>query len=172
MGPLDCELLDSSQGGIHRLCIAPPQVIAMNRSLGVMLGSLAVAGILIASLVGGGSFWSRTDLRQAAASPLLLYCAVANREVIEAIRADYQREFNREIEIQYGPSQTLLSSIEVSGTGDLYLPADESFLEIGKEKGLIEETIEVATMRAVLVVHRIQRHRKKPPPACADGGYR
>lgn len=126
----------------------------MNRSLGVMLGSLAVAGILVASLVGGGSFWSRTDKRQSSVSPILLYCAVANREVIEAIRADYQREFDREIEIQYGPSQTLLSSIEVSGTGDLYLPADESFLEIGKEKSLIEETIEVATMRAVLVVHR------------------
>src|SRR5690606_19001228 len=139
--------------------IVPPQVIAMNRSLGVMLGSLVLAGILVASLVGGGSFWSRTDNGRTSVSPLLLYCAVANREVIEAIRTDYQREFGREVEIQYGPSQTLLSSIEVSGTGDLYLPADESFLEMGKAKELIEETIEVAKMRAVLVVRRDEAGR-------------
>ncbi len=126
----------------------------MNRSLGVMLGSLAVACLLVASLVGGGSLWPRSGNGQSSASPILLYCAVANREVIETIREDYRREFGREVEIQYGPSQTLLSSIEVSGTGDLYLPADESFLELGKAKSLIEETIEVAKMRAVLVVHR------------------
>lgn len=131
----------------------------MNRSLGVMLGSLVLAGILVASLVGGGSFWSRTDNGRTSVSPLLLYCAVANREVIEAICADYQREYGREIEIQYGPSQTLLSSIEVSGTGDLYLPADDSFLAIGKEKSLIEETIPVAKMQAVLVVHRDSQQR-------------
>lgn len=156
MGPCAFKLLHLRFGVGESLpsSLFPPQVIAMNRSLGVMLGSLAVAGILIASLVGGGSFWSRSDNSQPTAAPLLLYCAVANREVIEAIRADYQQEFGREIEIQYGPSQTLLSSIEVSGTGDLYLPADASFLELGKEKSLIEETIEIAKMRAVLVMHR------------------
>ncbi len=126
----------------------------MNRSLGVMLGSLALAGVLIASLVGGKSLWPRAGSDRTAGAPVLLYCAVANREAIEAIRADYQREFGREVEIQYGPSQTLLSSIEVSGTGDLYLPADESFLTLGKEKGLIEETIDIARMQAVLVVRR------------------
>ena len=65
----------------------------------------------------------------------MLFCAASNRAVMEAIRADYEREFGRSIQIQYGASQTLLSSMEVSGSGDLYLPADDSFLEIAREKG-------------------------------------
>ena len=56
------------------------------------------------------------------------------------------------MQVQYGPSQTLLSSIEVSGTGDLFLPADDSYLEIGREKHLIAEQIPLATMHAVVAV--------------------
>ncbi len=126
----------------------------MNRSLGIMLGSLAIAAILVVSLIGGGSGARRAGNQGASGEPILLYCAVSNREVIEAIRADYQSEYGREIDVQYGPSQTLLSSIEVSGTGDLYLPADDSFLTLAKDKSLIDETIPIAKMRAVVAVHR------------------
>lgn len=129
----------------------------MNRSLAIMLGSLAVAAVLVASLIGGHSTSRRGGQGHASGEPIKLYCAVSNREVIESIRADYQREFRRTVDVQYGPSQTLLSSIEVSGTGDLYLPADASFLTIAKDKSLIDETLAVASMRAVVAIHRNSR---------------
>ncbi|MBC7968415.1 MAG: substrate-binding domain-containing protein, partial [Fuerstia sp.] len=69
-----------------------------------------------------------------AGDPIIVFCAASNRAVLEAIRADYEKEFERSVQVQYGPSQTLLSSIEVSGTGDLFLPADDSYLAIGREK--------------------------------------
>lgn len=85
-------------------------------------------------------------------SPVVVFCAASNRAVIEAIRADYEKEFARSIQVQYGPSQTLLSSIEVSGAGDLFLPADDVFLAMGREKQLIAEQIPLVRMQAVVAV--------------------
>ncbi|MCO8122926.1 substrate-binding domain-containing protein [Stieleria sp. TO1_6] len=121
----------------------------MNRVIALMVGSvIALAGIF-AALVGSdpsGSVASSLD------QPVMMYCAASNRAVMEAIREDYLKEFDRSIEIQYGPSQTLLSSIEVTRSGDLYLPADDSYLALGKQKGLIAETLPIAAMQAVIVV--------------------
>ncbi len=53
---------------------------------------------------------------------------------MDAIRSEYEREFNRSVQIQYGPSQTLLSSIELSKTGDLFLPAIAATWILPKKK--------------------------------------
>ncbi len=84
--------------------------------------------------------------------PLVLFCAASNRAVMESIRSDYEQEYGTSVQIQYGASQTLLSSIEVSGSGDLYLPADDSFLEIAREKNLIAEVLPIASMQGVVAV--------------------
>jgi len=86
--------------------------------------------------------------------PLRVFVAASNRPVFEAIRKDYEAAYKTPIEVQYGPSQTLLSAMEVSGAADLYLPADDSFLDIAARKGLIEERLPLATMQAVAVVPR------------------
>lgn len=86
--------------------------------------------------------------------PLVLHCAASNRAVMEAIRRDYEQEFETEVQIQYGPSQTLLSAIEVSQIGDLYLPADDSYLDLGKQKGLIAEAIPIARMQAGIAIRK------------------
>lgn len=84
--------------------------------------------------------------------PIIVFCAASNRAVFEMIRADYEKEFARSVQVQYGPSQTLLSSIEVSRTGDLFLPADDSYLETARKKNLIVEQVPLATMHAVVAV--------------------
>ncbi len=127
----------------------------MNRTIVGLLGSLLLVGGL---LIYAGSrernsspaATSTTDSNPS----LMLYCAAANRAVIESIRADYEKEFDVDIQIQYGASQTLLSALEVSKTGDLFLPADDSYITLGQEKGLIAETFPLATMHAVLGVKR------------------
>ncbi|TWU06491.1 molybdate ABC transporter substrate-binding protein [Stieleria varia] len=123
----------------------------MNRALVFMIGSAAVLAAIFAFLVMSDSGRSRSTL---SSEPLLMYCAASNRAVMESIRQDYEKEFHRSIEIQYGPSQTLLSSIEVTRTGDLYLPADDSYLKLGREKELIAETLPIASMRAVVAVRK------------------
>ncbi len=84
----------------------------------------------------------------------MLYCAASNRAVIEAIRSDYEQEFGRVVQVQYGPSQTLLASIDVSKTGDLYLPADESYLQLAQDKKLVAEVLPLARMQAGLAVKK------------------
>jgi len=117
----------------------------MNRTYLVLISSLLVLAMMI--------FMVREPEQSARAGrAIIVFCAASNRAVIEEIRADYEKEFERTVQIQYGPSQTLLSSLEVSGTGDLYLPADESYLAMAREKHLIAEQIPLAQMRAVVAV--------------------
>lgn len=117
----------------------------MNRMYVLMAGSLIVLIGLVLML--GGKDQPTTSGRT-----VMLHCAASNRAVMESIREAYEKEYARSVEIQYGPSQTLLSSIEVAKQGDLYLPADDSYLAMGLKKGLIAETIPIAKMQAVITV--------------------
>lgn len=130
----------------------------MNKMLLVMIGS-------VAALAGMFFLLGRQDnqLRPAAngdpadstsvnGEPLMLFCAASNRAVIDEVVADYQEETGRVIEVQYGASQTLLAQMEASRTGDLYLPADDSYLEFASEKGLVEEVLSIAKMQPVIAV--------------------
>ncbi len=47
-----------------------------------------------------------------------------------------------------------MSSIDESRVGDLFLPADDSYIELAKQKSLIAEVIPIAQMRAVVAVER------------------
>jgi molybdate transport system substrate-binding protein len=121
----------------------------MNRSTFILAGSLVSLAVFLVLL-----FQSARTQPVASAEPLVLFCAASNRAVMEAIRSDYEQESGNVVQIQYGPSQTLLSSFEVSKSGDLYLPADDSYLMTAAEKKLIAEQIPIAAMRAVVAVRK------------------
>lgn len=110
--------------------------------------------VVLLSSTGSQTRESSQDQSEGVREPIVLFCAASNRAVIEQIRTDYEKETGRKVQVQYGPSQTLLSSIEVSGTGDLYLPADDSYLMMAKEKGLIAEQLSIATMKVVVGVRK------------------
>ncbi len=128
---------------------------AVDRTLLAIVASLVALVLLVVTLL-----WNKPTVTPAGgqpaarkkAQPLLIYVAASNKSVIEAIRRDYEREFQVPLEIQYGPSQTLLASLAVTGTGDLYLPADESYLIIARERLLIADEYPLARMNAVLAV--------------------
>ena len=121
------------------------------RPVVVMLVSLALLGALVASMVRS----PKPESSAKSSEPLVIYCAASNKSVLEAIRADYEREYKTPLQIQYGPSQTLLASLEVSGTGDLYLPADDSYLTLARERKLLAGEADVfplAKMQGVVAV--------------------
>ncbi|MEX2026510.1 MAG: molybdate ABC transporter substrate-binding protein, partial [Pirellulaceae bacterium] len=119
----------------------------IKRQLLVILASLVVLGVLVASLIDRGPSVGNSE-----GGPLVVYCAASNKSVMEAIRADYEQRCNTPLQIQYGPSQTLLAAIEVSGAGDLYLPADDSYLAMARERDLLSDEFPLATMQAVVAV--------------------
>ena len=124
----------------------------MNKMLIAMIGSIVVLVAMIWMLQDNSN--SNQSSENAKTKPLMFFCAASNRAVMEKIVADYTREFGREIEIQYGGSQTLLSQLEVTGTGDLYLPADDSYLNMAREMGLASEILPIAKMEVVVAVKK------------------
>lgn len=88
------------------------------------------------------------------AHELTMYCAAGMRGPLQIAADAYEREYGVRVLLQYGGSNTLLSQIEVSRTGDLYLAADQSYLELAREKGLVQEILPLATMEAVVGVPR------------------
>jgi molybdenum ABC transporter molybdate-binding protein len=127
----------------------------MNKMLVVMLGSIVALGAMIWMLQSGSQRGNSTNTAGGdPTEPLMFFCAASNRAVMEKIVADYTEEYGREIELQYGGSQTLLSQLEVTGTGDLYLPADDSYLKIAKDKNLVSEMLPIAKMEVVVAVRK------------------
>lgn len=86
--------------------------------------------------------------------PLLVYCAAGLKEPVLAAAAEYKQKYGVEIQFNFGGSQTILAQAEVGKTGDLYLPADESYLALARQKNLIDEVLPLATMRPVLGVKK------------------
>ncbi len=85
---------------------------------------------------------------------LLLYCAAGMRYAMQEIINEYQEAYDVEISAQYQGSNTLLAQIDVTKKGDLYLAADDSYVALAREKGLAAESIPLALMKPVIVVHK------------------
>ena len=85
---------------------------------------------------------------------LLLYCAAGMRYPMQELIDEYQEAYDVEISAQYQGSNTLLAQIDVTKKGDLYLAADDSYIKLAREKGLAAESIPLALMKPVIVVHK------------------
>lgn len=119
------------------------------RSKPVLLAFMAVAGLtvlfgLVAMLRQGG----RPDVPR----ELTVFCAAGLRAPVEAAAKAYEKETGVRVNLSYGGSQTLLASIEVSKTGDLFIPADDSYTAIAREKKLANEVFPLAVMKAMVAV--------------------
>jgi len=86
------------------------------------------------------------------ADALSVYCAASAKAPMEQIAADYSRATGVPVDLSFGGSQTLLANIEISQRGDLYLPADDSYLVLAQKKNLIRQSLEVAEQAAVIAV--------------------
>jgi len=136
----------------------------------VMLGSLVLLAVLFAVLLAPARRRSVDGGREDDRQPLIVACAASNRSVMEEVRGDYEREYGVPVVVRYGPSQALLAALEVSGDGDLFLPADDGFLAVAADRGLIAATVPLATMRAVIVVPAGNpKNMRSIADLCAEG---
>jgi molybdenum ABC transporter molybdate-binding protein len=74
---------------------------------------------------------------------------------VEAAAKEYEQKYGVAVRPDYGGSQTLLARLEgerAAGHADLYLPADDTYLQAGRSKGLLAETVPLARMHPVLAV--------------------
>lgn len=106
--------------------------------------------LLLAGLCVLLYYQTRPDPGQAG-PPLVVYCAEALRVPMEAIAKEYEAETKQHVELRNGPSQTILTQLANSGKGDLFLPADDSYIDLAKKKDLIAEVLPLATMHATVI---------------------
>ena len=102
--------------------------------------------------ISNGSSGKQSQTGGADAESIFVYCAAGMRYPMEQIAKRYQTEFGVTIEVQYGGSNTLLNQLQVSKTGDLYLAADEFYIDLARQKNLLAESIPLSRMRPVIVV--------------------
>ena len=122
----------------------PSQPARVNALWIAALGALAVLSLLAWPLLP----------RRTAGSPLLVFCAASLKTPMETVAREYQRESGIEVQFQFGGSQTLLANLEVARRGDLFLPADESYLALAQDKGLVGEVLPLARMTPVIAVRK------------------
>ena len=116
----------------------------------VFLASGGVLAGLIAFLAIDPARWSRSR----STTPLVVYCAAGLKPAVEAVAREYEAEYGVEVQLQYGGSNTLLASLQVSDRADLFLPAEEDYIDTARDKGLIDEVLPLARMRPVLAVKK------------------
>lgn len=134
----------------------------MNTARITIFGSLAAFAVLVGLLIwnprsaaNGKSFGSGS------AKPLLVYCAAALKAPMEAIAHAYEARYGVPVQLQFGGSGTLLSNLRLSKQGDLFLAADDSFLDLARSNHLIAETLPLARMTPVIAVKRGSEGRFK-----------
>lgn len=108
--------------------------------------------LLLMGLVGALYWISPSQSEGDGAPPLEIYCAAAMRLPIEAIASDYEKQFGQKVILHPGPSQTILFQLEQVKKGDLFLPADESYIEAATSRDLVSNINPVAKMKAVVIV--------------------
>jgi molybdate transport system substrate-binding protein len=88
---------------------------------------------LLTGLIGcGGS-------EQTASSSLTLFCGSASKPAMEEITARFERETGVQVNTIFGGSGTLLSQIELSKQGEIYLPGSPDYIIIANRKKLLIE---------------------------------
>lgn len=113
----------------------------------ILVLAAAVCGLLLLTL-------SKPQSGDSSGESLLLYCAAGIKPPVLELAKQFEAEYGVAVQLQYGGSGTLLSNIEVSRKGDLYIAADHSYIEIAQKKGLIEETLPLAVQRPVIAVQK------------------
>lgn len=91
--------------------------------------------------------------REAAPTPkLTVFCAANLNKPVTAIAEQYRKELGVEVQVQPGPTGTLLSQLQVAKKGDLFVAADDESLQIARSKKLIREVLPLVVQHPVIAV--------------------
>lgn len=71
---------------------------------------------------------------------LLLFCGAGIQLPVSELAEEFSRIHKCRVEVDYAGSEILLSRIKLKEKGDLYMPGDQSYMEMADEEGLVEST--------------------------------
>lgn len=95
-----------------------------------ILAFLAVIALVLPGCRGGD---------KAGTASITVFCGSASKPAMTEIAALFEKETGVEVHLQFGGSGTLLAQIELSRTGEIYLPGSPDYILKGLRKELLLE---------------------------------
>lgn len=80
-----------------------------------------------------------------------VYCAAALKPVMQSIAAEFEAETGQRVSFDFGDSGSMLGNLSLRRDGDLFLPADDSYVRLAEAEGLVAQSIVLCRMRAVIL---------------------
>ena len=113
---------------------------------------LVITIALVAALVGLVYLLTQHDQPiDPTAEELTVHCAAGLQKPVNEIAKQYEADFGTRIKLNFAGSGVLESQLQIAG-GDIFIPADYSYIERTRELGLVQEALPLAELRAVIVV--------------------
>ncbi len=116
--------------------------------------ALTVALVLLLARKPAESSGPSRPAGAAAVEPLLVFCAAGIKPPVEAAARQFEAEEGVPVQLQYGGSQTLLANLAVSARGDLYIAAEDTYVQMARDRKLVGEIVPLARMHVALGVAR------------------
>ncbi len=117
---------------------------------------LAVGSLLVLGLLGAALGFREWQARPTQSDrPLIVYAAPTTRLPLERIAADYERETGRRVELRFGASEDILTKVRFPSPvepADLFIPADDSYVQQARELGFVAESVPIARVKGVLLL--------------------
>ncbi len=82
-------------------------------------------------------FWGGWEKGYAKTESLTVFCGSANKPPMEEIAARFKKDKKINVNLIFGGSGTLLSQIQLSKKGEIYLPGSPDYIIIANRKTLI-----------------------------------
>ena len=96
-----------------------------------------------------------------------VYAAASLTDVLDAITEKYQQIRPADIRLSYASSSTLARQIEAGASADLYIPADEQWMDYLSERDLIDKDSRRSLLRNSLVMIAPVDHPRQVDMAAA-----
>lgn len=110
------------------------------------LGFRPCGGVLLAGLI--------VSCLGCGPEPPLLYCGAGIKPPVAELVEQFRREHGVRIVCDYRGSEVLLSSVTLTGKGDLYMPGDVHYVELAEKGGLVASRKTVCYFVPVILVRR------------------
>lgn len=85
---------------------------------------------------------------------LLLFVGAGMKKPMDELKEMYERERSVKINIVYGGSGSILSQIETTKRGDIFMPGSMYHYKVAEDKGLVEKGIEFLYHIPVIIVKK------------------
>jgi molybdate transport system substrate-binding protein len=121
--------IDEARGGsMKKLCIL----------LAVIMVSIIALGIMAVGCGSDEASDTAVEAQTQYADSIMVYSGAGMRKPMDEIGALFEQEYGTKVEYNYAGSNALLSQMELTQEGDVYMPGETYYLEVADEKGFID----------------------------------